>query len=84
MQITELNNISAIACGNAHCIALKNDGTVWAWGQNGYGQLGNGESGYDTVGNQLYETTPTALPLHHWQRQLPRLHQRQVHIQPNQ
>jgi len=28
--------------GDAHSIALKSDGTVWAWGANAYGQLGNG------------------------------------------
>ncbi|MEV6604230.1 hypothetical protein [Kutzneria sp. NPDC051319] len=26
--------------------ALKNDGTVWAWGENSKGQLGNGKYGY--------------------------------------
>ena len=25
-----------------HSIALKNDGTVWTWGHNSYGQLGDG------------------------------------------
>ncbi|MDR4507942.1 MAG: RCC1 domain-containing protein [Candidatus Brocadiaceae bacterium] len=24
-----------------HTIAIHSDGTVWAWGHNGYGQLGN-------------------------------------------
>lgn len=32
----------AIAAGGDHSIALMNDGTVWAWGDNQYGQLGNG------------------------------------------
>jgi alpha-tubulin suppressor-like RCC1 family protein len=32
----------AIAAGGAHSLALKSDGTVWAWGYNGYGQLGDG------------------------------------------
>ncbi len=29
-----------IAAGAWHSLALKSDGTVWAWGQNGFGQLG--------------------------------------------
>jgi len=33
---------SRIAAGIAHTIALKSDGTLWAWGFNGYGQLGDG------------------------------------------
>lgn len=31
-----------VAGGNTHSLALKKDGTVWGWGNNGYGQLGNG------------------------------------------
>ena len=31
-----------IAAGFEHTVALKNDGTVWAWGNNRYGQLGDG------------------------------------------
>ncbi|MFY8187853.1 MAG: T9SS type A sorting domain-containing protein [Flavobacterium sp.] len=27
--------------GNAHTIALKNDGTLWGWGWNAFGQLGD-------------------------------------------
>jgi alpha-tubulin suppressor-like RCC1 family protein len=30
----------AISAGGAHALALKNDGTVWAWGSNSDGQLG--------------------------------------------
>jgi len=32
----------AIAGGGDHTIALKTDGTVWAWGSNWTGQLGDG------------------------------------------
>jgi alpha-tubulin suppressor-like RCC1 family protein len=32
--------ILSIACGNAHTLGLASDGRVWAWGDNGKGQLG--------------------------------------------
>jgi alpha-tubulin suppressor-like RCC1 family protein len=41
-----LSGIQAIAVGVDHSLALKSDGTVWAWGKNNYGQLGNGEKGF--------------------------------------
>ncbi|MBS7787866.1 T9SS type A sorting domain-containing protein [Flavobacterium sp. CYK-55] len=31
-----------IAAGDNHSLALKSDGTLWAWGQNDQGQLGDG------------------------------------------
>jgi alpha-tubulin suppressor-like RCC1 family protein len=34
--------VTAIAAGYDHTVVLKNDGTVWAWGNNATGQLGNG------------------------------------------
>jgi len=37
-----LTNVVAIATGGWHSLALKSDGTVWAWGYNKYGQLGDG------------------------------------------
>ncbi|WP_295392505.1 CARDB domain-containing protein [uncultured Thiodictyon sp.] len=35
-------NMQRIAAGYDHSLALKPDGTLWAWGHNGYGQLGDG------------------------------------------
>jgi alpha-tubulin suppressor-like RCC1 family protein len=37
-----LSNISAVATGDSHALALQNDGTLWAWGNNGNGRLGDG------------------------------------------
>ncbi len=37
-----LSYLTAVAAGSDHALALKNDGTVWAWGNNTNGQLGNG------------------------------------------
>lgn len=41
-QIAGLSNVVAIAAGFQHSLALKNDGSVWAWGLNSSGQLGDG------------------------------------------
>ena len=41
-RVVGLPPASAIAGGAAYSLALTSDGTVWAWGANVYGQLGNG------------------------------------------
>ena len=33
-----------VYCSYNHSLALKEDGTVWAWGNNMYGQLGDGST----------------------------------------
>ena len=38
-----LTQIIAIDAGDSHSVALSSDGTVWSWGNNAYGQLGNGK-----------------------------------------
>ena len=40
--MSELDGIEAIAAGWSYSLALKDYGTVWAWGANERGQLGNG------------------------------------------
>jgi alpha-tubulin suppressor-like RCC1 family protein len=47
-----LENIKLIAVGAFHNLALQEDGTLWAWGNNEYGQLGTGD------------TQPRSQPIH--------------------
>ncbi|GMQ61006.1 RCC1 domain-containing protein [Vallitalea maricola] len=42
VQVKNLLDIKSVQIGSDYCIALRNDGTVWAWGINSYGQLGDG------------------------------------------
>ena len=42
-------HIVAIAAGMGHSLALASDGTIWAWGENIAGQIGDGtDNGYDS------------------------------------
>ncbi|MFH1004742.1 MAG: T9SS type A sorting domain-containing protein [Bacteroidota bacterium] len=50
-----LTGITVISAGLNHSLAVKNDGTVWSWGANGSGQLGNGTT--NTTGCYC-ESTP--------------------------
>lgn len=39
-----LTNVKQVSTGTSHTCAVKNDGTVWCWGLNTYGCLGNGSN----------------------------------------
>jgi len=44
VQVNFVTGITAISGGGFHSLALKNDSTVWAWGDNFYGELGEGDT----------------------------------------
>jgi alpha-tubulin suppressor-like RCC1 family protein len=44
VQVNELSSITAVAAGRDHSLALRIDGTTWAWGRNFTGQLGIGNT----------------------------------------
>ena len=41
-QVGNSNDWRDIRSGDFHTIGIKNDGTIWTWGRNDYGQLGLG------------------------------------------
>lgn len=40
LQIPNLDHVKSVATGYGHVCALKDDGSVWCWGDNTWGQLG--------------------------------------------
>jgi alpha-tubulin suppressor-like RCC1 family protein len=53
-NVSYLTDVKAIACGAWHSLALKNDGTIWAWGDGLNGQLGVHTNGDHTVPYQVH------------------------------
>jgi alpha-tubulin suppressor-like RCC1 family protein len=54
VRIPGLTDVVAISTGDMHSLALLKDGTVRAWGQNKYGQIGDGST--------VNRNTPTPVP----------------------
>lgn len=44
-----IDRVKAIADGGTHGLALRDDGTVWAWGRDTLGQLGGGGDSLDPI-----------------------------------
>jgi alpha-tubulin suppressor-like RCC1 family protein len=53
VQVGTDNNWVSVASGDYHSLALKSDGTLWAWGYNGEGELGIGSTACKNVPFQV-------------------------------
>jgi alpha-tubulin suppressor-like RCC1 family protein len=49
-----LEDVEEVAGGQIHCLALKKDGSLWAWGKNHFGQVG--------IPGEIMYLTPQQVP----------------------
>lgn len=56
-QIGTDNNWALVSAGGAASFGIKTDGTLWAWGNNSYGQLGDGSNTDKYVPTQIGTAT---------------------------
>ncbi len=59
LTVGSLTDLAAVAAGGSFGLGLKNDGTVWAWGENDDGELGGGttDSNVHTTPSQVGTVT---------------------------
>ena len=60
VPVKVMDNVVSVSCGWGHTAAIKTDGSLWMWGENEYGQLGNGRK-YNTDNgpfDRFYQTIP--------------------------
>ncbi len=56
-----LDGVSAFATGVYHTVAVRDDGSVFSWGYNGYAQLGHGTRESIATSAHMQVTTPTQM-----------------------
>lgn len=61
VKVQALANVSSISAGGYHSLAVKSDGTVWAWGYNNMGQLGNGTKNNSNTPVQVIQSASSPL-----------------------
>ncbi|GBD99605.1 regulator of chromosome condensation (RCC1) repeat protein [bacterium BMS3Abin07] len=68
LPIGGMEDVIKVASGMDYSVAIKSDGSVWAWGRNNMGQLGNGtleDSHIPVLVKELYKVTDVAAGKYH-------------------
>jgi len=55
------SGITAIAAGAYHSLFIESNGSLWGMGDNGYGELGNGPSGFSISPTEIVTSKVTAV-----------------------
>ena len=54
-----MDDVISVSCSDGeHCAAIKKDRSLWLWGLNDSGQLGNGKQGDTVFNEQVYQFVP--------------------------
>ncbi|MBR3933924.1 MAG: hypothetical protein IKJ68_08480 [Clostridia bacterium] len=61
IPVKVMDNVKVVSLGSLHSSAIREDGSLWMWGHNYYGQLGNGESGYTPSGDDKISEKPVKI-----------------------
>ncbi|MES2258774.1 MAG: hypothetical protein V4724_09650 [Pseudomonadota bacterium] len=67
VRVGTFTNWTMVLAGDNHSVGLRADGTMYAWGDNAFGQVGNGDGGDDALCSLTTVvapavTTPTQIP----------------------
>jgi len=62
-QVDAISGSLSVAAGNAHTLAVAPDHTVYAWGYNGYGQLGAGDTTDRAIATRVAGPIDASRPL---------------------
>ena len=60
-SVPRINGFFISSAGDMHTAALRTDGSLWTWGNNVFGQLGNGKGGCCCIGGEIYNRVPAQL-----------------------
>lgn len=59
-----MDNVKSVSAGGDCAMAIKTDGSLWAWGSNEYGQLGNGGKSNGSKDDVPCQTIPAKIMDH--------------------